>query len=68
MRETTCTITCDKCGANIKNRGEWGLVLDLWDATDDTYTSWRADLCNKCKEAALTAITTLGVTLRYLKE
>ena len=68
MRETTCKVTCDKCGGDIKNRGEWGLVLDLWAKDDDTYTSWRADLCDKCKEVVLTAIIALGVNLRYLKE
>ena len=68
MRETICTITCDKCGSNIKGRGEWELVLDLWAESDDTYASWKADLCAECKEAVLTAIIALGVNFRYLKE
>ena len=67
MREETCKVTCDKCGANIEDRGEWGLLLDLWTKSDDIY-SWRADLCDKCKEVVLNAILALGVTLRYLKE
>ena len=68
MRETICTITCDKCGGDIKGRGEWELTLDRWANDDSAYDFWKADLCTECKKVVLNAILALGVVFRYHSE
>jgi len=67
MYEVTRKVTCDKCGAEITRRDEWALALDRWIEEDNSYTSWKAELCDVCKELVLTGLLAL-VSMRYSKE
>jgi len=67
MRETTCKVTCDKCGADIKGRDEWGLILDRWMEGDNSYVAWKADLCSVCADVLLSVIIDF-VHLRYSED
>ena len=68
MRETIHKVTCDRCGADIEDRGDWGLKIDRWEKDQSAYVTWNADFCDECKEVLVSAIFNLGIKLRYTKE
>ena len=65
MRETTCKVTCDKCGADIEDHREWEVTIKRrWNGHD----SWKADLCDECTEVLASAVSNLDIHTRYSRD